>query len=57
MALKWHYWFKSYGNFADWMDLAYWLMFSGEGSATLRPQPVQQACFDNKGFTNGVLVF
>ena len=30
---KLHYLFKSYGNFAEWVDLAYWWIFSGGGSA------------------------
>ena len=30
-ASKLHYWFKSYGNFAEW--IAYWRSFSGGGSA------------------------
>ena len=37
-----HYWFKSYGNFAEWVDFAHWLGFIGKG---LRLQPAQQACF------------
>ena len=28
-----HYWFKSYGNFFEWMDFAYWWSFIGGGSA------------------------
>ena len=24
-----HYWFKSYNNFAEWVDFAYWWSFSG----------------------------
>ena len=31
---KSHYWFKSYGNFAEWVDFAYWWSFSGEGYAS-----------------------
>ena len=27
------YWFKSYGDFAEWFDFAYWWSFGGEGSA------------------------
>ena len=27
-ALKLQYWFKSYCNFADWVDFAYWWSFS-----------------------------
>ena len=30
-ASKSHYWFKRYGNFAEWMDFAYWWSFSGGG--------------------------
>ena len=33
-ASKLHYWFKSYGYFAEWVDFAYWWSFSGEGSAS-----------------------
>ena len=29
-----HYWFTSYGNFAEWVDFAYRWSFSGEGSAS-----------------------
>ena len=32
-ASKLHYWFKSYGDFAEWVDFAYWWSFSGGGSA------------------------
>ena len=28
-----HYWFRSYGNFAEWIDFAYWWSFSAGGSA------------------------
>ena len=28
-----HYWFKSYNNFAEWVDFAYWWSFSGGRSA------------------------
>ena len=28
-ASKLHYWFKSYGDFAEQVDFAYWLSFSG----------------------------
>ena len=28
------YWFKSYGNFAECVDFAYWWSFSSEGSAS-----------------------
>ena len=33
-AFKSQYWFESYGNFAELVDLAYWWSFSGEGSAS-----------------------
>ena len=36
-----HYWFKSYGNFAEWMNFAYWWSFIGKD---LRRQPAQHAC-------------
>ena len=26
-----HYWFKSYNNFGEWLDFAYWWSFSGVG--------------------------
>ena len=32
---------KSYGDFAEWVDFAYWWSFIGKG---LRLQPAQQAC-------------
>ena len=32
-ASKSHYWFKSYGNFAESVDFVYWWSFSGEGFA------------------------
>ena len=38
-----HYWFKSYGDFAEWVDFAHWWSFIGKG---LRLQPAQQACID-----------
>ena len=28
---KSHYWFKSYGDFAKWVDFAYWWSFIGKG--------------------------
>ena len=31
---KSHYWFKSFGDFAEWVDFAHWWSFSGEGSAS-----------------------
>ena len=40
-AFKLHYWFKSYGGFAEWVDLAYWWSCMGKG---LSLQPAQQAC-------------
>ena len=33
-ASKLHYWFKSYGNFAEWVEFDYGQSFSGEGSAS-----------------------
>ena len=33
-ASKMHYLFKSYGNFAELVDFAYWRSFTGGGSAT-----------------------
>ena len=39
---KLHYWFKSYGDFAEWVNFAYWRSFIGKG---LLLQPAQQACF------------
>ena len=33
MALKLHYWFKSFDNFAEWVDFPLWWSFSGGGSA------------------------
>ena len=27
-------WFKSYGDFTEWVDFDYWWSFSGEGSAS-----------------------
>ena len=38
-----HQWFKSYGKFAEWVDFAHWLSFSGKG---LRLHLAQQACFN-----------
>ena len=35
------YWFKSYGDFAEWVDFVYWWSCIGKG---LRLQPAQQAC-------------
>ena len=32
-ASKLHYLFRSYGDFAEWVDFAYWWSFSGGGSA------------------------
>ena len=40
-ASKSHYWFKSYGDFAELVYFAYWWSFSGE---ILRLQLAQQAC-------------
>ena len=28
------YWFKSYGDFAEWVNFAYWWSFSSKGSAS-----------------------
>ena len=33
-ASKWHYLFKSYGDFAELVDFTYGWSFSGEGSAS-----------------------
>ena len=33
MASKLHNWFKSNGNFAEWVDRVHWWSFSGGGSA------------------------
>ena len=41
-ALKSHQWFRSYDNFTEGVDLAYWWSCIGKG---LRLQPAQQACF------------
>ena len=38
-ASKSHYWFKSYGEFAEWVNFAYWWSFIGKGV------PAQQDCF------------
>ena len=40
-ASKSHYWFKSYGDFVEFVDFAYWWSFIGKG---LRLQSAQQAC-------------
>ena len=32
-ASKLYNWFKSYGDFAEWVDFVYWWSFSREGSA------------------------
>ena len=39
-APKSHYWFMSYGDFAEWVDFAYWWSFSGGGSVINRAYPV-----------------
>ena len=44
---KLHYWFKSYDDFAEWVDFAHWWSSIGKG---LRLQPVQQACLQNDLF-------
>ena len=33
-ASKLHCWLKSYGDFAKWVDFAYWWSFCREGSAS-----------------------
>ena len=35
-----HYWFKSYGDFAEWVDFTYWWSFSGGGSVIKGAYPV-----------------
>ena len=40
-ASKSHGWFKSYGDFAKYVNFAYWWTFIGKG---LRLQPAQQVC-------------
>ena len=40
---KLHYWFKSYGDYAEWVNFAHWWSFIGKG---LCLQPAQQACLD-----------
>ena len=40
-------WFKSYSDFAELVDFAYWWSFIGKG---LRLQPAQQACFTENQF-------
>jgi hypothetical protein len=42
MVVNGAFWFKNYGDFAEWVDFAYWWSFIGKG---LRLQPAQQACF------------
>ena len=39
-ASKLNYWFKSYGDFAEWVNFACWWRCIGKGL-----QPAQQACF------------
>ena len=34
LNLEGHYWFKSYGDFAEWVDFAYRWSFIGKGSAS-----------------------
>ena len=41
-ASKLLYWIKSYGNFADLVDFAYWWSCIGKG---LRLRPAEQACY------------
>ena len=45
-ASKLHYWFKSYGDFAEWVNFANWWRCIGKG---LRLQPAQQAFFLSNG--------
>ena len=55
-----HYWFKSYADFAEWVDFDYWWSCIRKG---LRLQPAQQAGFQSSmnvhcimymgGFTQG----
>ena len=40
-------WFKSYSNFAEYVDFAFWWSFIEQG---LRLQPAQKACFFLKPF-------
>ena len=47
IASKSHHLFKSYGNFAEWVDFAYWWGFIKKG---LHMQPAQKACFYHKTF-------
>ena len=49
-ASKLHYWFKSYGDFAEWVDFAPWWSFIWKG---LRLQAAQQACLREKTKKNG----
>ena len=42
-ASKSHYWFKSYGDFPEWVDFAYWWSCIGKG---LLLQPRKQACLE-----------
>ena len=34
-----HYWLKSYGDFAEWVEFSYWWSFSGGGSVINRATP------------------
>ena len=38
-ASKFHYWFKSCGDFAEWVDFAYWWSFIAAGSAIKGANP------------------
>ena len=40
LNLEGHYWFKSYGDFSEWVDFAYWWSFSGGGSVINGAYPV-----------------
>ena len=43
-ASKSLFWLQSYGDFAKWVDFAYWWSCIGTG---LRLQPAQQACLQD----------
>ena len=43
---------QSYGDFAEWVDFAYWWSCIWKG---LRLQPAQQACFNTPGVAGAVL--
>ena len=50
-ASKWHYWFKSYNNFDEWVDYAYWPSFSRRGSAN--NGATLSSLFPNRIWKNG----